>query len=173
MSYKHLYIGMHMYNSHTWIAVMLWFRTSWLCPPACSADLMLSRIHPGGQVLPPLAFLLWTVEIMFDPCKWHGLVPGVLLASGCSVDLPPHSVTLEVVLYGPLEWAPCPLASGWFGPWGALAGNKRERERRVRSGYLFPWLPLPVVSHQDDCVPQWQVTLLWNVSVRSVPSTFC
>lgn len=145
MSYKHLYIGMHMYNSHTWIAVMLWFRTSWLCPPACSADLMLSRIHPGGQVLPPLAFLLWTVEIMFDPCKWHGLVPGVLLASGCSVDLPPHSVTLEVVLYGPLEWAPCPLASGWFGPWGALAGNKRQRERGEWGqaiyfpGSLSPW----------------------------------
>lgn len=172
MSCKHLYIGMPMYNSHTWIAVMLWFRTSWLCPPACSADLTLSRIHPGGQVLPPLAFLLWTAEIMFDPCKWHGLVPGVLLASGCSVDLPlcdPRGSPVRATWMGSLP-------SGFRLVWPMRSPGRKwegERMRRVRSGYLFPWLPLPVVSHQDDCVPQWQVSLLWNVSVRSVPSTFC
>lgn len=69
----------------------------------------------------------------------------------------------------PLHLALCPTACGvdlvtgllalWLlagmtneEPWQEMGGSEE-----MRSGYLFPWL-LPAGSHQDDCVPQRQVT---------------
>lgn len=69
----------------------------------------------------------------------------------------------------PLHLALCPTACGvdlgtgllalWLlagmtnaEPWQEMRGSEE-----MRSHYLFPWL-LPAGSHQDDCVPQWQVT---------------
>lgn len=172
MSCKHLYIGMPMYNSHTWIAVLIqnkltvptcllcrsyaFQNSSWRSSVAASS---IPTVNCGNNV--------WPLQVT-RACAW--CAAGIRMF--CWPATPfcdPRGSPVRATWMGSLP-------SGFRLVWPMRSPGRKwegERMRRVRSGYLFPWLPLPVVSHQDDCVPQWQVSLLWNVSVRSVPSTFC
>lgn len=116
---------------------MLWFRAGWLCLPAYCSDACTFqnsswRSCVGASSFPTVSCGndVWSPQVTH---AWAWCATGIRIF--CYP--PPYSVTHSVtrrlsrlsrLTPEPLPWAPCPLASGWFGPWGALAGNERERE---------------------------------------------
>ena len=137
---EHLCVCMYTHNMHTWTVVMLWFRTSLLCPLAYSSNAYTFHNSFWWSLVTPSHIpamccrniwalhmnMCWCLACFL--CQISSLYPSTLFCA-------PSGHPVWTTSMGSLP-------SGFWLVWPMRSpGRKWEGERRVRSGYSFPWLP--------------------------------